>query len=127
MLDEAVKAANEGHYVIVAAANMRHVEQLYARLLGYEDAEPTNPQTGKVYFRRDGRWQGEVSVVAPELEYKGSHFDWYSGMVLGMHPDVPVFADHFALEQKMGWMLDHWLRWHEPSDFRQEYPSEYKP
>ena len=91
MLAEAVRLRDEGHAVYVIAANYSHVKMLRQHL-------------------GDSARGIEVTAV-------NDTFDWTTMRVRGSHPNIVTLVDHYAIECRIGPLLEMWTR------FDQETPQ----
>lgn len=102
MLEAAVAAIRGGEsYVFVVAASRQHAEELAERLASMVPGSGVT--AGSKVYPRDG---GQIAVeTAHEIGLQ-----WATGRHRGF-VGIPVYADHYAIEQACGWALDQHAQW----------------
>lgn len=82
MLAAAVKAAKEGYAVYVMTLNESHAKEIL-RILNFR-----------------GDFRGGTYNIKIETPESMKNYDFYTGRLLGAHPNCKVFVDHWVIEQK---------------------------
>lgn len=102
MLEAAVAAIRgDEPYVFVVAASRQHAEELAERLASMVPGSRVTAGS-KVYLAGGGQ-------IAVETAHEIG-LQWATGRHRGF-VSVPVYADHYAIEQACGWALDQHARW----------------
>lgn len=102
MLEAVVAAIRGGEsYVFVVAASRQHAKALAERLAAM--MPDSSVSGGSKVYPRDG---GQIAVeTAHEIGLQ-----WATGRHRGF-VGIPVYADHYAIEQACGWALDQHAQW----------------
>ena len=109
MLLEASRQALTGKKVIVAMVNHSQAYQAFRQVwdAGYPGMEANIAQL-VIKFPHTG---GYVAFSSSETE----GIDWHRGTVYGEDSNSELLVDHFAIEERFGWLLDMWLKFNTPN------------
>jgi len=97
MLEQALRVACDGNYVVIAVANKKDSHNILNRLAADHRVIEVIPTSQKAHTEHSG----EISLILPD------DFDMRRGVPPHAHPSVRTFTDHAAVEQYLreqgGW------------------------